>query len=91
MKDIGIGADYYLRFRHFVLMPDENLMIDADNQYFILVDETAAVSINSDFASYDLSDVTINEQNYEHSGKINIENYSSTPAHVKFIQVIPKN
>ncbi|MGZ4064216.1 MAG: hypothetical protein ACXVP0_14675 [Bacteroidia bacterium] len=91
MKDLGFGSDYYLRFRHFVLQAAEQLNIDADNHYYILVDEVADVSIASDFGIYDLSDPAVNEQNYEHQGKISITNNASGTTHVRFIQVIPKN
>lgn len=91
MKDLGIGADYYLRFRHFVLQPNDLVEIDAYNQFFILVDEVADVSIISDFGVYDLSDANTNEQSYEHQGSITLENYSTKTASIRFIQVIPKN
>ena len=91
MKDLGIGSDYYLRFRHFVLQPNEKIDLNADNQFFILVDEVAEVSISSDFGLYDLSDPNTNEQSYEHQGSISITNNTTSRTHVRFIQVIPKN
>ena len=90
MKDLSI-ADYYLRFRHLVLQPTEVVEIDAYNQFFILVDEVSSISIISDFGVYDLSDPNTNEQSYEHQGSIVLQNFSSGPASVRFIQVIPKN
>jgi hypothetical protein len=91
MKDLGIGAEYYLRFRHFVIKPNEIVEIDAYNQFFILVDEVSEISILSDFGVYDLSDANTNEQSYEHQGTITLTNYSSSTASIRFIQVIPKN
>lgn len=91
MMDIGVGMNYYLRFRHFVLRAGETIELNADNQFFILVDEVSEVSIQSDFGLYDLADPTTNEQNYEHQGTIIINNYAPNATHVRFIQVIPKN
>lgn len=91
MRDLGFGNDYYLRFKHLVLQPGEKIEIQADNQYFILVDEVSDASISSDFGLYDLTDATTNEQSYEHQGTISISSYSASAIHVRFIQVIPKN
>lgn len=91
MNDIGVGSNYYLRFRHFVLQANEKVELNADNQFFILVDEVPDVTIQSDFGFYDLADPSTNEQNYEHQGTISIYNYAPNPTHIRFIQVIPKN
>lgn len=90
MKDLGI-ADYYLRFRHFVLQAGEKIELDANNQFYILVDEVSDINISSDFGLYDLSDPSTNEQSYEHQGSISITNYASESTHIRFIQIIPKN
>lgn len=91
MNDLGVGTDYYMRFRHFVLQPSEQIRLAADNQFFILVSETADVRIVSDFGLYDLSDMSTNEQDYEHQGTITISSHSKSVIHLRFIQVIPKN
>ncbi|MBA2613357.1 MAG: hypothetical protein H0U95_15420 [Bacteroidetes bacterium] len=91
MNDIGIGTNYFLRYRHFVIQPLETIELDGDNQFFIQVDEITDITIRSEFGIYDLSDTTINEQQYEHQGKITLYNYSASMKHVRFIQVIPKN
>jgi hypothetical protein len=91
MQDLGFGNNYYLRFKHLVIDPSEILEIDADNQFYILVDEVTDITITSDSGLYDLSDTRTNEQTYEHQGTITIENQSSAFKHVRFIQVIPKN
>jgi hypothetical protein len=91
MRDLGLGSDYYLRFKHYVLQPGEKIEVQADNQFFILVDEVSDVSISSDFGFYDLTDPTTNEQSYEHQGTISISNYAQSSTHIRFIQVIPKN
>lgn len=91
MKDLGIGDNYYLRFRHFVLEAGQTLEIDAHKQFFLLLDDNSDLSISSDFGFYDITYPNTNEQTYEHQGLIVITNYSSTLNHVRFIQIIPKN
>lgn len=90
MKELGYGNDYYLRFRHFVLEPKEKRKIDAPNQLFILLSPPDDIAISSDFGIYDVTQVNINECQYEHQGSIQIRNYAGFTTHVKFIQVIPE-
>lgn len=91
MEELGFGNEYYLRFRHFVLQPSEQLDVPAHNQFFILVDEASNVSVNSEFGIFDLSLNNANEMLYEHQGQIIIKNYASCINHLRFIQVIPKH
>lgn len=90
MKELGI-KDYFLRFRHFVLQAGEKIELDANNQFYFLVDEVSNISISSDFGFYDLTHLNTNEQCYEHQGSISITNYSLSNTHIKFIQVITKH
>lgn len=89
MQELGHGRDYYIRFRHIVLQPNEKLEVEAFNQFYILTCEPENVRINSDFGIYDLSNEKTNEQFYEHQGLVIIKNYSATVTHLRFIQVIP--
>lgn len=91
MKELGFNSDYYIRFRHFVLQANEQLEINAFNQFFILVEEKCDVSIQSEFGVYDIAEDKINEQSYEHQGDILISNNRNSINHVRFIQVIPKH
>ncbi len=91
MEELGFGNDYYLRFRHFVLQPSEQLDVPAFNQFFILVDEAQDVSVISEFGIFDLSLKNANEMLYEHQGQIKIQNNASAINHLRFIQVIPKH
>ncbi|MBA2611313.1 MAG: hypothetical protein H0U95_05025 [Bacteroidetes bacterium] len=91
MKELGYGTDYYIRFRHFVLQGNEKIEFDAYNQFFILVEEIADMSVQSDFGLFDIAEDKINEQTYEHQGSISINNYASHINHIRFIQVIPKH
>lgn len=90
MQELGYGKDYYIRFRHIVMQPNEKLEIEAFNQFYILVDEPDSVAIRSDFGMYDMSNEKTNEQFYEHQGIIQLKNYSATVNHIRFIQVVPK-
>lgn len=91
MRELGYGSDYYIRFKHFVLQPNEKMELDAYNQFFILVEEVADVRVESEFGLYDIAEDKINEQTYEHQGTIIITNYATRINHIRFIQVIPKH
>ena len=81
MQELGYKADYYIRFRHLLLQPNEEQTIDAFNQFYYLVEEAENVRVES----------TTNEMQYEHQSKIHITNYLSGINHLRFIQVIPKH
>jgi len=91
MEELGHGSNYNIRFRHFVLQPQETQNIEAGNQLFILTQAVDGIIINSDFGIYDVAAVNINELQYEHQGNIEISNYGNITQHVRFIQIIPKN
>jgi hypothetical protein len=91
MNELGYSSNYFIRFRHFVMQPNEKLEIDAYNQFFILVEEINDASVVSDFGLFDIAETKINEQTYEHQGEIKITNYSNAINHVRFVQVIPKH
>ncbi len=76
--------------KHYSLYAGEVRTIDAYNEYFFLTSADLEISVSSEFGSYDLNDDTINEQLYEHQGKIILTNKSKNLKHVQFIQVIPK-
>lgn len=91
MNELGIGNNYSIRFRHLMLESQEVVTLEADNQFFILTEETSAVTILSEMGYYDISEALTNEQSYEHQGKITITNNSNYKVHLRFIQVIPNN
>lgn len=92
MAELGHGSDYYLRFKHLIVADEEILEIDAHNQFYILVEESYDVIIESDFGYYDLNEKYLNEVSYEHQGMISIRNISGKGATaLKFIQIIPKH
>lgn len=91
MKELGFGTEYYIRFRHLVLQPNEHLDIEAYNQFYILVEESSNLNVTSEFGMFDLSLDKTNELLYEHQGLIRVHNYSASFNHARFIQVIPKH
>lgn len=91
MRELGYGTNYITRWRHFQLDVNEVLKVDADNEYYYLIEPTADFSVRSKFGTFDMGDVTINEMQYEHRGKIHIHNFSKIPNLVLFIQVIPQH
>lgn len=91
MEELGHGKNYYIRFRHMVMQPNEHVDIEAYNQFYIMVDAPDKLNVTSEFGIFDLSFNKTNEQLYEHQGFISIQNYSASVNHVRFIQVIPKH
>ena len=91
MKELGYGDNYMLKYRHFSLYAGETRTVDAYSEYFFLLDAESEISASSEFGVYDLGDTTINEQQYEHQGKIILCNKAITGKQIKFIQVIPKH
>lgn len=91
MQEIGVNNNYLLKFRHLVIQPNDIVIVDAYNEYFLLVQAGNDLNVKSEFGVYDLFDTGINEQQYEHQGKITITNTSKILKHIKFIQVIPRH
>lgn len=91
MQELGVNNNYILKFRHFVIQPNDTIIVDAYNEYFLLIQAGNDLKVNSEFGVYDLYDTGVNEQQYEHQGKITIKNTSKILKHIKFIQVIPRH
>ena len=91
MEELGFGNRYTLRFRHLVLQATEELILDAQNQFFILVDQPSGITVDSSSGVFDLSSSSVNEMQYEHQGLINIKNMTEKITHIRFIQVIIKH
>lgn len=91
MAELGYMDNYYVRLRHYVLRPLQSIVIDADVHFFLLIQPPVMVRVQSAYGIYDLTVDNVNELQYEHQGKIEVENYASHLQHVQFIQVIIKN
>jgi len=91
MRELGVGDNYYLRFKHLVLKANEVIELNAYNEYYLLVEDAEDVSIESDTGLFDLSDGNTNELQYEHQGSITITNNAADINHLRFIQIILKH
>jgi hypothetical protein len=93
MRELGYGDNYILRFRNFNIPEDEAMTLNAfSGEFFLLIEESDFITIESDTGLYDLSDKYTNEHQYEHHGEILITNKSVDNFRtVKFIHVIPSH
>ncbi len=90
MKELGYGDDYSIQFRHFVLLPKEEIKVNAQNQLLLLIEPVDTISVESDAGIFDVTIDYVNELQYEHQGSVRIINYAAITQHARFIQVIPK-
>ena len=91
MRELGYGTDYIVRWRQFILDVSSILEIDAQNEYYYLINPSNTIEVSSKFGIYSLNDAGINEPLYEHRGKIKVKNLVNGRLLVLFIQVIPKH
>lgn len=89
MQELGVNNSYLIKFRHLVIPANERYIVDGADQFYLLVYADSEITVSSEFGNYDLQDIGINEQQYEHQGKISITNLSYSVQHIKFIQIIP--
>jgi hypothetical protein len=91
MMELGIGENYFIRFRHLVLSQNEIHKIKSDNDLVILLLPNKTIKVSSKSGLFDVTDEGIKEQQYVHSGSTIVENINpSGVAQVKFLHVIPK-
>jgi len=90
MCELGIGKDYLLRYRHFLVEPSGTRVIKGDNHLYILLTPETDARVNSKNGIYDARDIAINEMQYLHSGEITLFNQNpKVLVSIKFLQVIP--
>lgn len=90
MQELGYGDKYILRFRHFVLTDNQLINVRAfGGEFYLLVEESSAIKIESESGVYDLAEQKSNELMYEHHGEISIFNKNRSVTFAKMIQVIP--
>jgi hypothetical protein len=90
MRELGVGKNYLVRYRHFQLLAGETVERKHWGELMILLTPEKSTRVISTLGTFDLADRAINEQQYVFTGKILIQNTSSTtPLNVKFLQVIP--
>ena len=91
MEELGYGTNYITRWRHLQVDAVSTLKLDAENEYYYLIQPSSAIKVKSKFGQFNVNDPSINEMQYEHRGKIEISNLNKEPQLVLFIQVIPKH
>jgi hypothetical protein len=91
MAELGYDKGYLTRWRHFQIDAKSVLKIDSENEFYYLIEPSVDFSVKSKLGICDLRDKTINEMQYEHRGKIKIQNYSRYSKLILFIQVIPNH
>ncbi len=91
MKELGYGDNYIIRWRHLFVGASETLSIDANNEYYLLINPANGIEVISKAGAFNISDTAINEMQYEHKGKIQIKNNNTASQLVLFIQVIPNH
>lgn len=91
MRELGYENNYITRWRQLQIDGDQTLTIEANNEYYYLIKPNLDFTVSSKFGVNDLTDISINEMQYEHRGKITIKNKSSDPQLIQFIQVIPQH
>lgn len=89
MKELGYGDNYSIQFRHFVLPVMTEINESFPNQLLILIEPSEAIVVKSDTGIFDATIDNINELQYEHSGEVQMVNYTIVTQHARFIQVIP--
>lgn len=90
LKELNVNGNYALDFRHLAVQDKKTIIINADNQFYYLVDGYATTfRITSDTGVYDLTDTKLSEVKHEHTGQISIQNRVSPILHLQFIVVTP--
>lgn len=95
MMELGVGDNYILRYRHFIILPESFVQIVANDELFILLNPNEMTKVESMLGDYDLEDIDEREHEHEvqyiHSRFIYVHNLSAKEnLHAKFLQVIPK-
>lgn len=91
VRELTEKEHYVIYFRHLVLLPNEEIIIKAGTDIYILTDVIDDVRVESETGLFDFGSSETNEQVYEHRGAIQILNLSSNTNHIPFIQFIEKN
>lgn len=88
MKELGF-EDYAVRYRHIRVLDKSSMTIEGQNQIWLAINPSTLLTIRSKAGIFKWNDKSINEQQYEHRGKITVVSDSSAVIYQLFIQVIP--
>lgn len=92
MRELGVGENYLLRYRHFQLEPGGKRVLKTLNHLFILLTPDVDSQVSSRNGVFDLKDTTAPEMQYLHNGEITLVNQNPKFfISIKFLQVIPTN
>lgn len=91
MRELGYGEDYITRWRHLQLAAGEEVVLNAYNEIYFLIEPASGTKVRSKKGVFDVTDGSINEMQYEHNGKIQILNSTKSSQLVLFIQAIPNH
>lgn len=90
-KELMTNHSYLICFKHLVLKPNERIELKAGIDIYFITDLVDDIRIESECGLFDWGSLLTNEQVYEHSGDILIENLSGNTNHLPFIQFTHKN
>jgi hypothetical protein len=88
-RELGFGDDYILRLKHILLEPLQEMSLHTTKDFYVLIEMPEDIRIESERGVFDLSDLNLSEQEYEHRGSITITNQYIFKNHLKMIHVIP--
>lgn len=89
MRELGVGDNYILRYRHIRLDPSEKIKVKGENHMYLLIDPEDLIKVSSKAGIYDVQDTAINELQHVHRGLIEVENLDLVRVSARFLQVIP--
>ena len=91
MRELGFGERFVTRYRHVLLVDKTDMVIKADNQLLLFITPEFGVKIESEKGVFDLADLKVNEQQYEHTGEVKVSSNIGSNTYLLFIQVIPQH
>jgi DUF4097 and DUF4098 domain-containing protein YvlB len=81
-----LNTQFDVHFKHLVLQPNESFELKAGTDIYLISDLLDDVKVESENGIFNWDNILTNEQVYEHSGDIFIENLSSNSNHLPLIQ-----
>jgi len=91
MKELGVGENYLIRFRHFQIPPSSKIELKSQNELLIIIKPFKYLKVYSKAGIYNELDNRINEMQYIHRGVTTLINQMKEGyLQAKLLQVIPK-
>jgi len=90
MRELGVGKDYLIRYRHFQLQALKSMDRKHPGELMILLTPDPFTQVTSTMGVFDQTDRRLKEMQYVFSDRFTITNLNTKQAiQVKFLQVIP--